>query len=72
VRFDTGFGGAGKGAVDGRSCKPTALDPFETVVHTVLERLEDVRITGEGRPAQVRQSMNSCVGITASRAATRA
>jgi transposase len=44
-----------EGAVDGRSCKPTALDPFETVVHTVLERLEDVRITGEGRPAQVRQ-----------------
>lgn len=43
-------------AVDGRSHKPTALDPFETVVHTILERLEDVRITGgEGRPAQVRQ-----------------
>lgn len=44
-----------EGAADGRSCKPTALDPFETVVHTVLERLGDVRITGEGRPAQARQ-----------------
>lgn len=44
-----------QGAADGRSCKPTALDTFETVVHTVLERLEDVRITGEGRPAQARQ-----------------
>jgi transposase len=45
-----------EGAVDGRSYKPTALDPFETVVHTILERLDDVRITGgAGRPAQVRQ-----------------
>jgi transposase len=43
------------GAVDGRSAKPTALDPFEAAVHAVLERLGDVRLTGAGRPAQARQ-----------------
>ena len=40
---------------DGRSHKPTALDRYEDVVHVILERLGDVRLTGEGRPAQARQ-----------------
>ena len=44
-----------EGAVDGRAGKATALDPFEEAVHAVLTRLEDVRITGEGRPVQARQ-----------------
>jgi hypothetical protein len=35
--------------------KSTALDSFEGAVHVTLERLWDVRITGEGRLAQVRQ-----------------
>lgn len=40
---------------DGRVGKPTSLDGYEEVVHTLLERLGDVRLTGEGRPAQARQ-----------------
>jgi transposase len=44
-----------QGTADGRGCKPTALDPFEAAVHAVLAGLEDVRITGKGRPAQARQ-----------------
>jgi transposase len=43
------------GIVDGRRVKPTALDGLEAAVHTLLERFEDVRLTGEGRPAQARQ-----------------
>jgi transposase len=40
---------------DGRAGKPTALDGYEDVVHVLLERLGDCRLTGEGRPAQARQ-----------------
>lgn len=42
---------------DGRSQKSTSLDGYEDAVHTALERLGDVRVTGEtkGRPAQARQ-----------------
>lgn len=40
---------------DGRRVQPTATDGFEAAIHTVLERLEDGRITGAGRPAQARQ-----------------
>ena len=40
---------------DGRSRQRTATDGYEEAIHGVLERLEDVRLTGEGRPAQARQ-----------------
>lgn len=39
---------------DGRSRQPTALDGLEQVVGEVQERLGDGRLTGEGRPCQVR------------------
>jgi len=41
-------------AVDGRANQATALDGLEDVVHGLLERLEDGRLTGEGRPVQAR------------------
>lgn len=40
---------------DGRSLQPTSTDGFEAAIHSILERLEDGRLTGEGRPAQARQ-----------------
>src|SRR5690554_2688063 len=40
---------------DGRSRQRTATDGYEEAIHGVLERLKDVRLTGEGRPAQARQ-----------------
>lgn len=40
---------------DGRSLQPTSTDGFEAAIHGILERLEDGRLTGEGRPAQARQ-----------------
>lgn len=40
---------------DGRAQKPTALDHYEEAVHSILERLDDGRLRGEGRPAQVRE-----------------
>jgi transposase len=39
---------------DGRAGKPTALDGLEDTVEAVLERLEDWRLTGKGRPVQAR------------------
>jgi len=40
---------------DGRSLQPTALDGLEGAVTAILERLDDGRRQGEGRPAQARQ-----------------
>jgi len=45
---------AGSG-VDGRSRQPSAVLGFEEAIQAILERLEDGRLTGEGRPAQARQ-----------------
>ena len=39
---------------DGRKGKATALDGYEEVVEAIQERLGDGRLTGEGRPCQVR------------------
>lgn len=39
---------------DGRANKPTALSGFEEAVDAILERLEDGRLSGEGRPAQAK------------------
>ena len=39
---------------DGRQGKATALDGYEEVVEAIQERLGDGRLTGEGRPCQVR------------------
>lgn len=40
---------------DGRCLQRSAADGYEAVIHSILERLEDGRITGTGRPAQARQ-----------------
>jgi hypothetical protein len=40
---------------DGRAEQGTALDGLEAVVEGLQERLEDGRLTGEGRPCQVRE-----------------
>lgn len=40
---------------DGRRFQPTATDGFEAAIHSILERLEDGRLSGGGRPAQARQ-----------------
>lgn len=40
---------------DGRSKQPTALDGLEEVVKAILERLDDGRKEGDGRPAQARR-----------------
>ena len=42
------------GRRDGRQGKATALDGYEEVVEAIQERLGDGRLTGEGRPCQVR------------------
>ena len=39
---------------DGRRGKATALDGYEEAVEAIQERLGDGRLTGEGRPCQVR------------------
>lgn len=39
---------------DGRAGQATALDGYEEAVEAVQERLGDGRLTGEGRPSQVR------------------
>ena len=39
---------------DGRANKPTAVRGFEEAVDALLERLDDRRVTGEGRPVQAR------------------
>lgn len=39
---------------DGRAGKGTAVDGFEEAIGAILERLEDWRVTGAGRPAQAR------------------
>lgn len=41
--------------IDGRSRQPTGVAGFEEPIQAILERLEDGRLTGEGRPAQARQ-----------------
>ncbi len=40
---------------DGRTQQATALDGFEAAVEGLQERLEDGRLTGDGRPCQVRE-----------------
>jgi transposase len=40
---------------DGRAEQATALDGLEAVVEGLQERMEDARLTGEGRPCQVRE-----------------
>jgi transposase len=40
---------------DGRTQQATALDGLEAVIAGLQERLEDARLTGEGRPCQVRE-----------------
>ena len=42
------------GRPDGRRGKATALDGYEEAVEAIQERLGDGRLTGEGRPCQVR------------------
>ena len=42
------------GRPDGRRRKPTALDGYEEAVGAIQKRLGDGRLTGEGRPCQVR------------------
>lgn len=46
--------GEGPSKPDGRANKPTAVSGFEEAVGVLLERLEDGRLTGEGRPVQAR------------------
>ena len=41
--------------VDGRARQPTALDGLEEVVERVQEQLGDGRLSGQGRPCQVRE-----------------
>jgi transposase len=41
--------------VDGRSLQASAVDGYEEAIQTILERLDDGRLLGEGRPAQARQ-----------------
>lgn len=45
---------AGESGVDGRAQQPTALDGYEEIVEAVQQQLGDGRLTGEGRPCQVR------------------
>ena len=40
--------------VDGRSRQRTAVEGYEEAIEVILERLEDGRVTGEGRPVQAR------------------
>ena len=42
------------GRSDGRARQATALDGYEEIVEAIQERLGDGRLTGEGRPCQVR------------------
>lgn len=41
-------------AEDGRARKATAVDGFEEAIEAILERGDDARITGRGRPMQAR------------------
>jgi hypothetical protein len=41
--------------VDGRSRQASGTDGFEEPIQAILERLEDGRLVGEGRPAEARQ-----------------
>lgn len=43
------------GVADRRAGKPTALDGYEGTVEAIQRALGDGRLTGEGRPAQVRE-----------------
>ena len=40
--------------VDGRKRKPTGVDGFEEAIGAILQRLDDSRVTGSGRPVQAR------------------
>jgi transposase len=40
--------------IDGRSRQSTAVAGFEEAIEVILERLEDRRVTGKGRPVQAR------------------
>jgi hypothetical protein len=46
---------------DGRANQATALDRYAAAVVAIQERLEDGRLTGEGRPCQVRQIYEALV-----------
>lgn len=46
---------AGASEPDGRTKQATALDGYAGAVRAIQERLGDGRLTGEGRPCQVRQ-----------------
>lgn len=46
---------SGDASPDGRANQPTALDGYEQSVEAIQERLGDGRLTGEGRPCQVRE-----------------
>ena len=49
------IGKLGEEVPDGRANQPTALDGYEGAVLVIQERLGDGRLTGEGRPCQVRE-----------------
>lgn len=49
------IGKVGEEAPDGRANQPTALEGYEGAVLAIQERLGDGRLTGEGRPCQVRE-----------------
>ena len=45
---------AAAAAADGRANKPTAVDGYQEAIDAILQRMEDGRVTGEGRPVQAR------------------
>ncbi len=51
----------GEQKVDGRTRQPTALDGLEDAVVAIQERLDDGRLSGEGRPCQVREIYEALV-----------
>lgn len=51
----------GEARADGRANQPTALDGYEDAMLAVQERLDDGRLTGEGRPCQGRQIYEALV-----------
>lgn len=55
------LGKLGREEADGRASQPTALDGLEEAVVAIQERLGDGRLTGEGRPCQVRQIYEALV-----------
>ena len=51
----------GESRADGRARQRTALDGYEEIVEVIQERLGDGRLTGEGRPCQVRSIYEALV-----------